>query len=253
MFHVKHFYFYSQFILYKMKNFSFIVFYFLFSFFKLFHVKHYFDSVQENLLLQFLSDKGITLSDDKLEKLYEYANLVIQGNTQVNLISKNDISKFLSRHIADSLMPFIVLSQKQYLKSGMIWADMGAGGGCPVFPLSIVCPELQFFASEPRHKRVLFLEEAKKTLKLDNLTIVGKRFETSEITNCDIISCRALSRFEADYDRAQLGLKKNGLFITFKSKEMTKDLMNLSDIHFIDYHLPLETQEYSLVIKGIYG
>ena len=32
------------------------------------------------------------------------------------------------------------------------------------------------------------LEEAKKTLKLDNLTIVGKRFETSEITNCDIIS-----------------------------------------------------------------
>ncbi len=32
MFHVKHFYFYSQFILYKMKIFSFIVFYFLFSF-----------------------------------------------------------------------------------------------------------------------------------------------------------------------------------------------------------------------------
>ena len=59
-------------------------------------MKHYFDSVQENLLLQFLSDKGITLSDDKLEKLYEYANLVIQGNTQVNLISKNDEKVFNS-------------------------------------------------------------------------------------------------------------------------------------------------------------
>ncbi len=220
---------------------------------KLFHVKHYQDSLQEKLFLDFLSAKEISLPDETLEKLFSYVELVISGNESTNLISRNDISKFLTRHIADSLYPYIVLSKQNYLKKGMVWADMGSGGGCPVFPLAIACPEINFYASEPRHKRVLFLEEAKKALDLKNLKIVGKRFETSNISNCDIISCRALSRFEADYERALPALKKNGLFITFKSKEISQELKNIQNIHLIDYKLPNETQDYSLVIKGIYG
>lgn len=216
-------------------------------------MKHYQDSIQEKIFLDFLSANEISLPEEMLEKLFKYAELVIRGNESTNLISRNDIPKFLTRHIADSLYPYIVLYKQKHLKQGMIWADMGAGGGCPVFPLAIVCPKINFFASEPRHKRVLFLENSKKELNLENLEIVGKRFETSNISNCDIISCRALSRFEADYERALPALKKNGLFITFKSREIAKELKNIPDIHLIDYKLPNETQEYSLVIKGIYG
>ena len=94
-------------------------------------MKHYFDSNQEELLLKFLAKQEVSLSDNQLEKLFDYVQLVIQGNEKVNLISRNDIPKFLSRHIADSLMPYIVLSKKNFLKPNMIWADMGAGGGCP--------------------------------------------------------------------------------------------------------------------------
>lgn len=216
-------------------------------------MKHYFDSNQEELLLKFLAKQEVSLSDNQLEKLFDYVQLVIQGNEKVNLISRNDIPKFLSRHIADSLMPYIVLSKKNFLKPNMIWADMGAGGGCPVFPLAIACPEIQFYASEPRHKRVLFLEKTKNSLHLENLQIVGKRFETSEISNCDVISCRALSRFKADYERALPALKKDGIFVTFKSKEIAQELKNIPNVHLIDYRLPLENLEYSLVIKGIYG
>lgn len=216
-------------------------------------MKHYQDSIQEKIFLDFLSANEISLPEEMLEKLFKYAELVIRGNESTNLISRNDIPKFLTRHIADSLYPYIVLYKQKHLKQGMIWTDMGAGGGCPVFPLAIVCPKINFFASEPRHKRVLFLENSKKELNLENLEIVGKRFETSNISNCDIISCRALSRFEADYERALPALKKNGLFITFKSREIAKELKNIPDIHLIDYKLPNETQEYSLVIKGIYG
>lgn len=216
-------------------------------------MKHYSDSNQEKLLVEFLSANGISLSENILEKLFAYVNLVIIGNEKVNLISKNDIPKFLTRHIADSLFPYIVLSKANYLKPGMVWTDMGAGGGCPIYPLAIVCPYIQFYASEPRHKRVLFLEETKNALKLKNLTVVGKRFETSNIQNCDIISCRALSRFEADYERALPGLKKDGIFVTFKSREIAQELKDIPNVHLIDYNLPLETQEYSLVIKGIYG
>ena len=98
-----------------------------------------------------------------------------------------------------------------------------------------------------------FLEKTKNSLHLENLQIVGKRFETSEISNCDVISCRALSRFEADYERALPALKKDGIFVTFKSKEIAQELKNIPNVHLIDYRLPLENLEYSLVIKGIYG
>lgn len=216
-------------------------------------MKHFSDLIQEKLFLEFLSENEISLPEEALEKIFEYVNLAVRGNETTNLISKNDIPKFLTRHIADSLFPYIVLFKSNYLKNGMRWTDMGAGGGCPIFPLAIACPEINFYASEPRHKRVLFLEETKRTLNLDNLTIVGKRFETSNIFDCDIISCRALSRFEADYERALPGLKKDGLFVTFKSKEIAQELKNVPNIHIIDYKLPQETQDYSLVIKGIYG
>ena len=76
-------------------------------------MKHYFDSNQEELLLKFLAKQEVSLSDNQLEKLFDYVQLVIQGNEKVNLISRNDIPKFLSRHIADSLMPYIVLSKKK--------------------------------------------------------------------------------------------------------------------------------------------
>lgn len=216
-------------------------------------MKHFSDSLQEKLFLNFLSENSISLPESQLERLFEYTSLVAKGNEEVNLVSKTDISKFLTRHIADSLFPYIVLSKKSILKPGLIWADMGAGGGCPIFPLAIVCPKIQFYASEPRHKRVLFLEKTKEILKLDNLTVVGKRFETSGISNCDVISCRALSRFEVDLERAAPALKPNGLFITFKNKEISRELESIPDVHIIDYRLPLETLTYSLIIKGSYG
>ena len=92
------------------------------------------------------------------------------------------------------------------------WADMGAGAGCPVFPLAIAMPNVQFYAVEPRHMRVNFMQMVKEKLHLDNLTVVGKRFETSGLTDLDFISCRALSTFENDWERAQAGLKQGGNF-----------------------------------------
>ncbi|MCK9182399.1 MAG: 16S rRNA (guanine(527)-N(7))-methyltransferase RsmG [Fibrobacteraceae bacterium] len=216
-------------------------------------MKHFSDPGQENLLLDFLSSYQTFLPENALEKIFDYTETVIKENELTNLISRNDIPKFLTRHIADSLMPFIMLKKQNILKDGMVWADMGSGGGCPIFPLAIVCPAIKFFASEPRSKRVHFLQSTKTALHLDNLTVIGKRFETSQISRCDIISCRALSRFEEDFKRALPALKHPGFFITFKSKAIAQELQNIPDIQLIDYNLPLEPQQYSLVIKGIYG
>ena len=64
---------------------------------------------QQNLLNQFLAEHGVQLSEDVLGKLYDFADLVVNTKQFGNLISAKDSEKFLSRHIADSLVPYIYI------------------------------------------------------------------------------------------------------------------------------------------------
>lgn len=212
-------------------------------------MKHFFDLKQEQLLMDFLKSYNCDLSENQLSLLFQYAECVIKGNTITNLISKNDAGKFYSRHLTDSLIPVCLLKNLFDDHSGLRWADMGSGGGCPVFPLAIALPHIQFYAVEPRNKRVQFLQETKNILKLDNLEVVGKRFETSGLNNLNFISCRALSTFENDWERAKFALKKNGTFLTLKSFETISHLEKDSSICINKYSLPEEEKQYALVYK----
>jgi 16S rRNA (guanine527-N7)-methyltransferase len=251
---------------------------------------------QQDLLNQFLKEHGVQLPEETLDKLYQFADLVVETKQFGNLISAKDSEKFLSRHIADSLIPYIyirretrderrenvpeslssllfeprlvgsdmnvqappqhsplssfVCSEPASVLSSIKWADMGAGAGCPVFPLAIAMPEVQFYAVEPRHMRVEFMNYAKEKLGLKNLTVVGKRFETSGLTDLDFISCRALSTFENDWERAQPALKKGGLFLTLKSFNSISHLENDPVVSIWKYKLPNEEQDYALVTRG---
>ncbi len=208
---------------------------------------------QQNLLNQFLGEHGVKLPEETLGKLYDFANLVVNTKEFGNLISAKDSEKFLSRHIADSLVPSIYMKEipaSAGMTTRMTWADMGAGAGCPVFPLAIVMPEVQFYAVEPRHMRVNFMQMVKEKLHLDNLTVVGKRFETSELSDLDFVSCRALSTFENDWERAQPALKKGGTFLTLKSFKNVVHLENDPAVILHKYTLPQEEQVYALVTRG---
>lgn len=223
---------------------------------------------QQNLLNQFLKEHILSeLSKEQMDKLYDFADLVVETKQFGNLISAKDSEKFLSRHIADSLVPYIyIVKEKAGLDPSTSpngsaqdgsaqddksrWADMGAGAGCPVFPLAIAMPEVQFYAVEPRHMRVEFMNYAKEKLGLKNLTVVGKRFETSGLADLDFISCRALSTFENDWERAQPALKKGGLFVTLKSFNSISHLENDPAVNIWKYKLPNEEQDYALVTRG---
>ena len=211
------------------------------------------NKAQQDLLNQFLAEHSVQLSEETLDKLYQFADLVVDTKEFGNLISAKDAGKFLSRHIADSLVPFVFMGKEisdQIGNDKKRWADMGAGAGCPVFPLAIAMPNVQFYAVEPRHMRVNFMQMVKEKLHLDNLTVVGKRFETSGLSDLDFISCRALSTFENDWERAKAGLKAGGTFVTLKSYNNIVHLENDPKVHIQKYVLPEEEQVYALVTRG---
>lgn len=220
------------------------------------------DLNQQKLFCQFLTQNNISLSNDILGMLYQYADFVVETKEFGNLISSKDSEKFLLRHIADSLIPYIysvnslIDTQNSWNNlhhhnaSTIKWADMGAGAGCPIFPLAIVMPKIQFYAIEPRNMRVKFMQMVKEKLQLNNLTVIGKRFETSGLSDLDFISCRALSTFENDWERAQVALKKNGVFVTLKSFNNIVHLEKNPQVHIYKYVLPGEEQVYALVTRG---
>ena len=225
---------------------------------------------QQDLLNRFLEEHGVKLSGEILDRLYGYADLVVETKQFGNLISAKDSEKFLSRHVADSLVPYIYIRRENgaILEQGeataiesmdpignsafsrKTWADMGAGAGCPVFPLAIVMPEIHFYAVEPRNMRVQFMQMAKEKLGLENLTVVGKRFETAGLSGLDFVSCRALSTFENDWERAKPALKKGGLFLTLKSFNNVVHLESDPAVVLHKYALPQEEQVYALVTRG---
>lgn len=235
------------------------------------------NEIQKNLLDKFLAEFSVSFPKETLGKLYAFADLVVETKEFGNLISPKDSEKILTRHIADSLIPYIYIVKN--LKAGNVerdniagkfqldssnpsfvckrdglpsvrWADMGAGAGCPVFPMAIAMPEVQFYAVEPRNKRVQFMQFVKRELQLDNMTVVGKRFETSELHDLDFISCRALSTFENDWERAQDSLKRDGHFVTLKSYNNIVHLETDPAVHIYKYSLPGEEQEYAFVTRG---
>lgn len=219
---------------------------------------------QKELLDNFLANASKQLPNEILNKLYEFSDIVVNTKEYGNLISLKDSEKFLSRRITDSLIPYIFIDKilnfnKELLNSyskivailaNKQWADMGSGAGSPVFPLAIVFPQTKFYAVEPRNMRAHFLQFAKEQLNLENLTIISKRFETSGLAYLDFVSCRALSTFENDWERAQPGLKNGGIFITLKSFNNIVYLENSTEVNVYKYTLPQEEQTYALVTRG---
>ncbi|MDR1759782.1 MAG: 16S rRNA (guanine(527)-N(7))-methyltransferase RsmG [Fibrobacter sp.] len=215
-------------------------------------MKHFDLPEQLHLFNEFLSQFKVSFSKPVIDQLVSFAEMVVEGNEVTNLISKNDAPKIFSRHITDSLIPCLILNQQHKNLENLRWADMGSGSGFPVIPLAIACPQTSFFAVEPRTKRVQFLESVKQKLSLQNLNVIGKRFETSELKDLDVISCRALSSFENDWERAKKSLKKDGIFVTLKSLDSVSHLQNSKDLSIIRYTLPKEEKNYALLIRGFY-
>ncbi|NCC53381.1 MAG: 16S rRNA (guanine(527)-N(7))-methyltransferase RsmG [Spartobacteria bacterium] len=118
------------------------------------------------------ADHALPLSQDRLDALSAYLTMLLAVNRQVNLTAVRDRDEAWMRHIFDSLLLWSHLPEQ-----GCV-LDVGSGGGLPAIPLAICCPHVRFTLLEATGKKARFLEQAKKTLALDNVGVVNARAET---------------------------------------------------------------------------
>ena len=112
--------------------------------------------------------------DEKVwDKLREFAGLLREWNQKVNLVSRKDMERFETKHLAHSLAATKILSLMP--KAHLL--DVGTGGGLPGIPLAICYPEARFTLLDSIGKKIAVLEDVVTRLELKNAKVVRGRVE----------------------------------------------------------------------------
>ncbi len=132
------------------------------------------------------------LGEEQLLKLSEYCLNLEQWNRKTDLIAPCSREELVERHIKDSVLALeLVLTNLKPVPGP--WLDVGSGAGLPGLVWAICLPNSSFQLIEPRMKRVLFLNEMRRKLSLENLRVAESRFETFHVEHpASLVCCRAL-------------------------------------------------------------
>ena len=105
----------------------------------------------------------LTLTASMLDQLEEYASILLDWNTRMNLTAIKEPEGVAVRHFADSLT---LLAAVDLPRSASV-IDVGTGAGFPGMVLKIVRPDLKLTLLDSLNKRLIFLDALKTGLGLD--------------------------------------------------------------------------------------
>ncbi|TQR11514.1 16S rRNA (guanine(527)-N(7))-methyltransferase RsmG [Psychrobacillus soli] len=214
--------------------------------------------MNEEQFKQALHEKGITLSDVQLEQFKKYFELLVEWNEKMNLTAITDEPSVYLKHFFDS----ISASFYEDFNGSFSVCDVGAGAGFPSIPLKICFPDLKVTIVDSLNKRIQFLTNLSKELKLSNVHFVHARAEefgqNSEYREkYDIVTARAVARLSVLSELCVPLVKVGGRFIAMKAasasdelKDAKKALNVLGSEKSAEYSflLPIENSERTLYV-----
>ena len=187
--------------------------------------------------------KEYGLNEESISKFSIYREMILEWNEKFNLTAITDKGEIEEKHFIDSLMldRYVDLDNKTLL-------DVGSGAGFPGIPLAIVHPNLKVTLLESNGKKVSFLKEVVKTLKLDNVEVVQARAEEfAKRESFDIVTARAVKELNILLELTFYLVKVGGSFIAYKSSNIDNEiehakrafkLLEVGKISKYEYELP---------------
>ena len=164
--------------------------------------------------------KDLNFTDQSIEKLKVFTNLVLKENKNYNLIAKSTENQIWVRHVLDSaqLVKFIDF------KSNSL-ADLGTGAGFPGIVIEIFNKNKAFhvklFEKSPVKRQ--FLLRVVKELKL-NAEVLGDI--QYHVLDTDIIICRAFKKLDRIIQVSREIAKKPHKLIILKGQNAQEEIKN---------------------------
>lgn len=167
-------------------------------------------------------------------KLYVYYKELFTWNKSINLISKKEQEKFITRHIIDSIFP---LNRLNFRKNDRI-LDIGSGNGLPAIPLSIMIPHISIDLVESNGKKCVFLRHIKAIIKAKNTKILQTRFEDlyhKSTKKYNYITVRGKKLTKKSIALTKKCLRKGGYLIIYGGRKAEKPFAKSGET-FICFH-----------------
>ena len=197
-----------------------------------------------DLLIEGLERMALKLSDQMIDQLMTYLNLVEKWNRVYNLTAIRERDEMIRLHFLDSLSILNHVHVKNIL-------DVGSGAGFPGIVLAITKPELKVTVMDSVNKKTTFMQQVKSELALANLDVVNSRVEDYQPTTLfEAVTSRAFSNLKNMMSLTQHTLQKEGVWLAMKSKDVREELeaFEKNQYTLIPLEVPLINAERYLVI-----
>ena len=173
----------------------------------------------------YLEKLNLTLTEEQIEKFYNYMNLLIEWNKKINLTAIVEPKGIILKHFIDSL------TIEKYIKKGENIIDVGTGAGFPGIPLKIAREDLKITLADSLNKRINFLNEVINKLDLKNIETIHTRAEElgknkKYREKFDIATSRAVANMSTLSEYLIPFIKVKGRCICMKSSDIDTELEN---------------------------
>ena len=199
-----------------------------------------------DLLVEGLHRMSLNLSDQMIDQLMVYLNLIEKWNRVYNLTAIRERDEMIKLHFLDSLSILNHVEMEHVL-------DVGSGAGFPGIVLAITKPELKVTVMDSVNKKTTFMQQVKSELSLTNLNVVNARVEDYQPTILfDGVITRAFSSIQNMLLMTQHTLQKNGAWLAMKSKDVKEELEALDQNQYtlISLEVPfINAERYLVKIK----
>ncbi|MDO4944945.1 MAG: 16S rRNA (guanine(527)-N(7))-methyltransferase RsmG [Ruminococcus sp.] len=189
---------------------------------------------------------GLRLSDEQYERLYKYADLLVQWNEKINLTAITDPEGITVKHFFDSIYPFTLFELPQ--NSSII--DVGTGAGFPSCPLKIYRDDLKITLLDSLNKRVNFLGQVSECVGLGADCIHGRAEELGKNPQYreqfDCATARAVANLTELCEYCLPFVKTGGVFAALKGSGGEEELHKAKNAVKILGGKVEETKNYKL-------
>lgn len=152
------------------------------------------------------------------EPLMQFLLLLKKWNQAYNLTAIRDIDAMVTMHLLDSLaiLPWV---------TGPRVLDVGSGAGLPGIPLALAKPDTHFVLLDSNGKKIRFIQEVKRVLKLQNIEAIQIRAENYHPeTDFDTVTSRAFSELKQMISCTKHLLTRNGKWLAMKGRYPESEL-----------------------------
>ena len=175
-------------------------------------------------LIRKASQLGIRLSEEKAHLYYQYMELLLEWNEKINLTAITDPHEIILKHFIDSLTALPYIPEKSNV------LDIGTGAGFPGIPLKIVNNN-SYTLMDSLNKRITFLQEVIKELRLENIEVVHARAEDYARNNekrekYQVVIARAVASLNILVEYMLPMLQIGGVAICMKGSQIEQEIVN---------------------------